>query len=159
MNVIDVFQIGSHTGNTYNDLILNLKIILLFQQNLSLNLFEKLKVNYEEKSKSNNIIFLNIAISNTDGTLKLYTTSLTNDFNKLPIWTDQLSSVNKNHIKSQRKEIIVDEIEVPCKRLNTVISNYGIKHIEYLIVDTEGHDFEILMDLNFDLLKPVNIIF
>ena len=89
----------------------------------------------------------------------MYTPSLKNDFSKLPLWSDQISSINKNHIHSHRKEIIIDEIDVPCKRINTIILDYGIKHIEYLLIYTEGHDFEILMYLNFNLLKPVNIIF
>lgn len=161
MNTVYFFQIGSHTGNTSNDLIYHLP---LKNKNIILiepvpHIYEKLKLNYEDKAKENNIMFLNIAISNKDGFLKLYTPSLSNNFDTLPTWADQLSSVNKNHINTHSKEIIVDEIDVPCNRLNTIISNLGIKYIEYLLVDTEGHDFEILMDLDFSLLKPKNIIF
>jgi FkbM family methyltransferase len=159
--IIDVLQIGSHIG-TCNDLIYNINFrnnnIILIEP--VPHLFKKLQSNYEHKSKENNIIFLNIAVSNKDGFIKFYTPSLNNNFTLLPIWVDQISSVNENHIKSHiKKEIMVDEIKVPCKRLNTIISFYNIEHIEYLIVDTEGHDFEILMDLNFNVIKPVNIIF
>jgi hypothetical protein len=34
-----------------------------------------------------------------------------------------------------------------------------IKSIENLLIDTEGHDYEILMDLNLDKIKPKKIIF
>ena len=34
-----------------------------------------------------------------------------------------------------------------------------IGSIDYLCIDTEGHDYEILSDLDLQLLKPKNIVF
>lgn len=50
-------------------------------------------------------------------------------------------------------------LNVEYKTLNTIIKEYNIKEIEYLYTDTEGHDDDILMDLDLLLIRPKNIIF
>ena len=53
----------------------------------------------------------------------------------------------------------IEELEIECYRLNTLIAKYGITSINELHVDTEGHDYEILMDLDLTTLKPAKIVF
>ena len=153
-----IIQIGSHVGNTSNDFIYNnikldVKYIMIEPVPY---LFNQLKENYKSY---NNIIFLNIAISNYDGIIDLYIPSEKNDFTKLVNWTSQLASVNKDHIPTFVPECIIDKITVKCKSLNKLIKEYNITDIEYLYTDTEGHDYDILMDLDLSLIKPINIIF
>ena len=155
---IYIIQIGSHIGNTkndflYNNINLNFKYIMIEP---ILYLFNQLKENYKSY---NNITFLNIAISNYNGFIDLYTPSEKNDFSKLIEWTNQLSSINKEHIQTFIPECIVDKINVECKTLNTIIEDYNIKEIEYLYIDTEGHDYDILMNLDLFIIRPKNIIF
>ena len=153
-----IIQVGSHIGNTSNDFLYNninsnFKYIMIEPVPY---LFNQLKENYKS---CNNITFLNIAISNHDGFIDLYIPSEMNDFTKLVDWTNQLASTNKEHIKTFVPECIVDKIIVECKTLNTIIKDYNIKEIEYLYSDTEGHDYEILIDLDLSLIRPKNIIF
>ena len=39
------------------------------------------------------------------------------------------------------------------------MKQYNIKNLDFLVFDTEGHDYEILMNYDFDLLKPKYIQF
>jgi FkbM family methyltransferase len=159
---IYIIQVGSHIGDTcndflYNNIKLNRKYIMIEPVPY---LFNQLKENYKSY---NNIIFLNIAISNYNGFIDLYVPSEKNDFTKLVRWTSQLASTNKEHISTFVPEAIVDKIVdkivVECKSLNTLIKEYNIKDFEYLYTDTEGHDYDILMDLELSLIRPKNIIF
>lgn len=159
---IFALQIGSHIGKTDNDFVFNAKFE---KKNLLLIepvpfYFEKLKENYLKEKRNNNIFFCNYAVSNTDGFLTLYTPSQKNNFDTNPKkWLNQITSVNKSHLISCDKNVIIEELQVPCKRLNTIIKEYGIKKIEYLVIDTEGHEYEILLDFELSLVKPENIIF
>ena len=159
--VLDYLQIGAHVGKTSNDFLfmtdcVDKQIVLIEPVPY---LYNELIINYEEKRKTNAITFLNIAISNMDGNLQLYVPSETNDFSIFPFWASQLASTNEDHIRSHIPELLVESITVPCFRLNTLIRNLNISHIEYLMVDTEGHDYDILMDLDLELLKPTTIQF
>jgi len=158
---IDYFQIGAHVGKTTNDIIFNTnctdKNIILIEP--VPYLFEQLKINYASKMKNNIITFLNIAVSDNDGKLTLFVPSSNNDFQKYPSWASQLASINESHIKGHIPNLLVDKIEVPCYKLNTLLRDIKISHIENLLVDTEGHDYNILMDLDLNILKPTTIRF
>ena len=161
MESVDFLQVGSHVGNSLNDHlfgenVINKNIILIEPVPY---LFNTLKENYSSKVKKNTIQFLNIAISNKDESLTLYVPSSTNDFSKFPYWASQLASTNKDHISTHIPNLLVDTITVPCFTLNTLIEKMGIQHIDYLMVDTEGHDYDILMDLDLSKIKPKKIRF
>jgi len=165
MEKVDYLQIGSNIGNTNSDLLFSKDIQ---NKNLILiepvpYLFNKLLENYKERHKNNYIILLNIAISNKNDTLDLYIPSLKNDLSNMPSWITELSSTNKYHIYNHTSQnfpnLIVDKISVPCLTINSLIKIYSIKEIDFLIVDTEGHDYDILMDLDLEKLKPNKIKF
>ena len=152
-----IIQIGSNTGNTDNDLLFNnikpdLQYILIEPVPY---LFNSLVENYKAYT---NVTCLNIAISNKNGTLDLYAPSQDNNFLNLVSYAPQLASVNPNHIHTFVPECKVEKITVKCKTLNKLIEEFSIEHIDTLITDTEGHDYDILMDLNLSV-KPRTIIF
>ena len=154
---VDYLQIGSHIGKTPNDHlygkdIRNKDLILIEPVPY---LFEKLKENYNEEAK---ITFLNVAISNKNDMLTLFVPSEKNNFEDFPIWASQLASSVRGHIEKHIPNLLVDEIKVPCFTLNTLIEDHNIGHIEHLLVDTEGHDYDILMAYDFTI-KPKNITF
>jgi FkbM family methyltransferase len=158
---VDYFQVGAHIGPSNEDDLFDInlenKTLILIEP--VPYLFTKLQDNYSEKAKNNNIIFKNIAVSNKDGFLQLYVPSPINDWSKNPAWASQLGSVNETHIKRHLPYLLVDTINVPCYRLNTIIKDMNISSIDNLLVDTEGHDYDILMDLDLSVLKPNNITF
>ena len=153
-----IIQVGAHIGKTSNDfLINNIKDdiqYLLFEP--VPYLYKQLCENYKNKK---NVKLFNIAISNYNGSLPLYIPSEKNDFSKLVSWASQLASTNENHIKTFVPNCIVEKIEVQCKTLNTIIEEYKIENLEAIYTDTEGHDYDILMDLDLIKHKPDCIIF
>lgn len=44
------------------------------------------------------------------------------------------------------------------KTLSEIINNTGIKHIDFLSLDVEGHEYEVLMSYNFDIKIDVILI-
>ena len=158
---VNVLQIGAHVGQSVNDPLFHtdLKNQTLVVIEPVPFLFQQLVSNYKAKDDNNYILCLNVAVSNTDGTLKLYVPSPHNDFNAFPFWASQLASTNPTHISTHLPTLKTDEVDVPCYRLNTLIKDLGIQWLDTLMVDTEGHDYEILMDLDLSLVKPKRIRF
>ncbi len=165
---IDYFQIGAHIGNTTTDHIFNIlpnkfKAILIEPVPF---LFKQLEENYKIKYPFADLELVNAAVSNKDGLLTLYVPSETNNFEALPHYITQLASTIEGHIEFHLEEAgldrnaaQIDKCDIQCYRLNTLIEKYNITSIDYLYVDTEGHDYDILMDFNMNILKPTNIIF
>ncbi len=155
-----IIQIGSHIGNTINDPLYNNvdetdKIIFIEPVPY---LFEKLVQNYNEKFPQNNFIFINKAVSNFIGKIKLTIPSEKNDFTKLPFFASQLGSINPSHIQMHDARIITDELEVETTTINEIIKEYNILNIDLLHIDTEGHDYVILKNYDF-CIKPTKIMF
>lgn len=161
MDNLSIIQIGSHIGKTQNDPIFN---YVNKNTNLILvepvpYLFKQLKLNYQNKLNSNsNIVFVNKAISDKEGKLKLTIPSESNDFTKLPFWASQLASVNPNHAKGHLPNLLVETIEVESITLDKLIQDYQVKNIDFLHTDTEGHDYNILMNYSFTI-KPKRLMF
>jgi FkbM family methyltransferase len=156
-----IIQIGSHVGNTCNDPIFNIvdnntKLILVEPVPF---LFEQLKKNYNKKfENTHNIIFINKAVSNFIGEIEMTIPSEKNDFSKLPFWASQLASVNHNHALGHISTLLVEKINVKTTTINEIVKEYNINQIELLHTDTEGHDYTILMNYNFEI-KPKKIMF
>ncbi len=156
-----IIQIGSHVGNTSNDPIFNIvdkdtKLILVEPVPF---LFKQLKNNYNKKFYNNhNIIFINKAVSNFIGEIEMTIPSEKNDFSKLPFWASQLASVNKDHALGHIHNLLVEKITVKTTTINEIVKEYNIREIDLLHTDTEGHDYTILMNYNFEI-KPKQIMF
>jgi FkbM family methyltransferase len=156
-----IIQIGSHVGNTCNDPIFNIvdkdtKLILVEPVPY---LFEQLKINYNKKFENNsNIIFINKAVSNFIGETEMTIPSEKNDFSKLPFWASQLASVNNDHALGHINDLLVEKINVETTTINEIVKEYNINQIDLLHTDTEGHDYTILMNYNFEI-RPKQIMF
>jgi FkbM family methyltransferase len=163
---IDYFQIGAHIGNSHNDPIYNEpmtnKNIILIEPVPFL--YELLKHNYQSRIRNNEIEFLNIAVSNYDGTIDMTAPSKDNDFNAHPFFLNQMASATDKYIKQfnfqeRYPTFKFETITVPCRTLTTIVKDRGITSIDHLIVDTEGHDETILRAFDFQQVKPKRITF
>jgi FkbM family methyltransferase len=156
-----VIQIGSHVGDTRNDPIFNLvdestKLVLVEPIPY---LFQQLKKNYTNRFPNNrNIIFINKAVSDFIGEIEMTFPSERNDFSQFPFWASQLGSVDPQHALGHIDNLIVDKIFVKTTTINDIIKQYNISHVDLLHIDTEGHEYTILMNYNFKI-KPKKILF
>jgi len=98
-----------------------------------------------------NVTKVSTAISDQDGEIDIYNIPLSNiRKHNLPIWVKGTNSVNKPHGYARQKigEELYDSIvsidKVKMMSWKTLISKYRINTINYLKIDTEGHDHVIL---------------
>ena len=156
-----IIQIGSHVGKSPNDPIFNLvdeSTTMILVEPVSY-LFEQLKNNYKERfENTSNIFFINKAVSDYIGEIELTIPSEKNDFSSYPYYASQLASVNPNHALSHFNHLIVEKIMVKTTTINEIVKEYNISEIDLLHTDTEGHDYTIIMNYNFEI-KPKKIMF
>ena len=58
---------------------------------------------------------------------------------------------------AKRSNSTINEIDVECYTLHSLAEKYNLKYVDFLSIDTEGGELEILKSINFDKL-PVKII-
>jgi FkbM family methyltransferase len=91
----------------------------------------------------------NIAISDKEGELDIfYIDPLDISQYRIPKGLRGCSSINKPHptVIKMGYEKYIRKSTVKVERIKTVLDRHGITDIEFLKVDTEGHDYVILND-------------
>lgn len=124
--------------------------------------YERLCKNY---GYSQRFIFENVAIGNTTGVYPFYYLPLETGYGKgrsLPYWCDQVGSFDLSHVKRHcdagMESMIVKE-KVECITLLELLKRHSVKKLDILHLDTEGHDFSILKELDLVELRPTVILF
>jgi FkbM family methyltransferase len=122
-------------------------------------LYEKLISNYNETEK---LVFENLAISNKTELRKFYYLAESNDTN--PEWYIHLGSFFKNVILGHRNKILnieekIIETRVQCVSLERLIIKHKVTNLDLICIDTEGYDFEIIKQLDFNKFSPSIIIY
>jgi len=121
--------------------------------------FNRLKLNY---AGSDQLIFENVAISDRDERREFY--RLREGLEFLPQWTEGLGSFHLEVLMKHRwlipniKDYIISE-SVDCVSLQTLLNRNKVRKIDLVLIDTEGYDFEILKQINFDYVDPSVIIY
>jgi len=124
-------------------------------------LFGRLKKNYGDSPRYS---FVNAAVSRRTGEEKFYFVSPAArlEIPDLPFWVEQLGSFDRNHIAvpmDGRLGPYITEIAVPTITLDELFVRTAQKRVDLLIIDTEGHDWEILQQLDFEKWRPDVIFF
>jgi FkbM family methyltransferase len=139
-------DIGAHDGKTYNN-------TLFFEENhkwTGINV-EPLPNIFEELIKNRpNCINLKLAVDNTDGESEFSSnTGSAEMLSGLVKYYDprHLIRIQNENIESNGKTEIV---KVQTKRLDTILKEYNVKRINYLSIDVEGGEFNVLKSINFD---------
>jgi FkbM family methyltransferase len=102
------------------------------------------------------------AISARDGEAPLY--RLRSIPGKTPEWFNQLATLDREVLLKHRSSIpeidsLLIEERAPTVRLDTLLARHGISRIDLLVIDTEGHDFEILRMLDLTRFRPTLLMF
>lgn len=121
--------------------------------------FDLLKRNYAGSSQ---LIFENIAIAERDGYRDFF--RIREDLDFLPGWTKGLGSFNRDVLMKHRwvipniQRYIVEE-QVECLSLASLLERHAVEKIDLIMIDTEGYDFEIIKQFDFNLMRPKVIVY
>ena len=106
-----------------------------------------------------NVSKVNAALSDEDGEIEIYHIPSEEIYNNsLPFWVRGCNSVNKPHdftrnkIGSELYDKIVKIDKVPKISWKKLIKDYNVGSIDYLKIDTEGHE-HIILKQYFELCK------
>ncbi len=77
---------------------------------------------------------------------------------------DRLSSFDREHILRHVEyngdwKDIIEEIQIPCLSLAQLVEKHAYSGVEILFVDAEGYDYPILMENDWDKVRPEVILF
>lgn len=102
-----------------------------------------------------------VAISDQDGEAPLYT--LRNVPGQTPEWFNQLATLDRGVLLKHRGAIpeiesLVVEERTETARLETLLARQQVERIDLLVIDTEGHDYEILRQVDFARWRPLLVM-
>lgn len=154
---MNIIQIGACVGNDgltkYIESIHNIeKLILVEPMNIH---NEKL----QEVYKGYSFIIENIAITTNDvKEMSFY-------YHKEDGPNFEVSSITKEHIlkhviyNSKLTEDGIVELRVPCMTINDLLEKHNILDLDYLHIDAEGIDDQLIMSIDFDKYDIKKIFF
>ncbi len=123
--------------------------------------FSMLQKNYSEVH--DRLIFENVAVSNIAGELPFYIVKNAEHLNYHFDFT-AFSSFNKEVLTRNFRnypEIIkhIEEIKIRTTTVKELLVKHAVSHVDLLLIDTEGYDFEILKTIDFNNFRPDLLIF
>jgi FkbM family methyltransferase len=81
---------------------------------------------------------------------------------RFPEFAAMISSSDREHLIRHLPTITADdigEIAVPCRTVESLVEEHGLGGVDFLHLDVEGHEANILGNLDLDRLKPEFILF
>jgi len=149
-------QIGTHNGNDeFNNLVKkeNPDLVILVEPNSSLN--EQIIQNYsylsEQIDKDIKCVIENIAITDESGPCKLVIPK--NEVVFSNGHRHRFTDVNFSLLPMDDWGEEFSTLEVEGITFNQLCEKYSIKEIEYLQIDTEGFDSQIILSIDFNKFK------
>ena len=158
-----VFDVGAHKGESINLFLSNFKVdkIISFEASpVNFFLLKKKEKLLKKKFNKSKILLENIAIGSAKKNVIL------NQFKESSSTT--ISEINKNssYFKKKFKFLnffknneIFYPIEIETENLDTYMENNNINFIDFLKIDTEGYENEILLGLKQKLSKVKIVMF
>jgi len=141
-------QIGANVGNdTFQRMMEGIKErirLILIEPNS--DLLDDLSKNYERLKNKHEIIIIPHAISTTGGTVNFYLRTNIHHF-------------GGSSLLNRRNYSLPVVREVKAITFNQLCEDYSIKEIEYLCIDTEALDYEILNSIDLTKVYIKTILF
>jgi FkbM family methyltransferase len=128
--------------------------------------YEALKATYQEKSTRYQ--FANVAISNSNGEGILYHVSPEFIAERVTIraekgkWLERIASLSKEHFSHIKFIDLADHIveqKVKLVTWKSFVKQHSIKYVDALFIDTEGHDLQILKQVDLTNQSPTLIVY
>lgn len=106
--------------------------------------FEQLKQNYENRP---NLIFENVAITESEGTREIVRVSPELIGTEVPVWANGLSTFlpSGGAIASMVGATVEEKVE--CTTFEKLAEKHNIQRIDVLQIDAEGYDYEIFRQI------------
>ena len=153
------FDIGAHHGESILSFLKNFEVKKIVSFESSPVNFETLKKNLpslKSKFKNTDIQINNITLGaeNKIGNLKQINESSSSTLNKI--------NINSNYFKKKQQLLygrkntnFYKEFEIKISTLSDYIANNNFKNIDFIKIDTEGYEYEILKGLEeeFKIVK------
>ena len=155
-------QIGANDGNRYDPIS---EFIHTHSEMVSGVVVEPVPEYFYDLSENYrtipSIIPINAAIHNSKSRMDIHVVDTKKaEDHELDEWVKGIASFNvSHHSLSGVPKSVMKKISVPCLSLESLILARKISHIDLLLIDTEGYDAEILMGIDFGLIKPTIIFF
>lgn len=112
--------------------------------------FRQAKDNYRDLVPG--VIWLEAAISTVEDTKDLY---YVKDLNNLPYQLKGIASFDLQHLIRHRvNPENIDQVSVPCLRLDKVLDQYDFWDASVLVIDVEGHEMAVLDSCDFSRFRP-----
>lgn len=138
-------EIGAHDGITHSN-------TYFFEKTLGWSgiCIEPMPNIFEALKKNRSCVCLNCCIYNQEKSVPFI--FVEGEANML---SGILNTYHAKHLLRLKTEIIKNGgsykvIDVPAYTLNTILNQYNFKKIDYLSLDTEGSELEILQSIDFD---------
>jgi len=157
------FDIGAHQGESIIFFLKNFKVRTIYSFEPSPNSFKILTKNsflLKKRFINSRIIIENVALSNICGsnTLRLFKDSSSSTLNKI----NNKSLYYKRKIKilySKHNKKFIKKINVKIITLQSYLKKKKINRIDFLKIDTEGHEYKVILGLKNFISKVKLIMF
>lgn len=155
MEKFDLVLIGAHNGSGLEELILEQKNKVLLIEPVNYNL-QSLKNRFKN---INNIFFENVGVSDEKKQIKFYYVKESSVKKLGKEWGTGIGSFKKKHLLDHHRkrfkiiESDIEEVNVKIVVFNDLVEKYNISEIEYLFIDTEGYDYQIIKSIDFNNIK------
>ncbi len=121
--------------------------------------FDRLRANY---AGIPHLIFENVAISDRMQTREFY--RVQEGLRHVPQWCEGLGSFYKDVILKHQwaipdiERLIVTE-RVQCIAFADLLRKHRVRQVDLLLIDTEGYDYEIIRQIDFQAITPAVLMY
>ena len=155
------FDVGAHKGETINKFLSIFNIESIYSFEASPDNFSKLEKklgDFKKKFFKTNIVIENIALGDKENIVKLKQLSESS--------SSTISEINTNSVYFKRKikslfylkeNFFLREFEIKQVKLENYLIKNNLKNIDFLKIDTEGYEFQVILGLE-KFLNNVSLI-
>ena len=126
-------------------------------------IFERLRTNYAGLER---VRLENAAIADRDGDLEFFhlVDASEDERRALPSWYDGVGSFSRERVAAHARHIpdIEQRIvrrEVPALTFASLRARHGLDRVDLLVIDTEGHDWELLRSIDLAGDPPTVVVY
>ena len=122
---------------------------------------DRLRANYADVER---VAVENSAISVEDGEIGLWVVDPGGAERRLPEWIEAIGSVSREVVLRHAAEIPdiahrLRKVSVPCLAFGSLLDKHGIGDPDLIVIDTEGHDAEIVRGIDVRRRRPRMLVY